>query len=92
MATISCCQTQRGEACEWTEAEVEAQLSPKKRMVSTAPPTGGIGGSDGTHSPDINIHPWDSTVNLSVHQPLYPPGRILHIVRHYPKTQIVDRR
>ena len=89
MATISCCQTQRGEDYEWTEAEVEAQLSPKKRMASSvAPPSG----SNGTHSPDINIHPWDSTVNLSVHQPLYPPGKILHIVRHYPKTQIIDRR
>ena len=36
----------------------------------------------------INVHPLDSSINLSVHQPLYPPGNIIHIVRHHPK----DRR
>ena len=35
----------------------------------------------------INILPWDSSVNLSVHQPLYPPGRIVHLVRSYPKPK-----
>ena len=38
-----------------------------------------------TATGDLNIHPWDSTVNLSVHQPLYPPGRVIHIVRQYPR-------
>ena len=48
---------------------------------------------------DIKINPMDCSVNLSVHQvrnlcslpvhlpppqPLYPPGRIIHIVRHHP--------
>lgn len=64
---------------EWTEAEVDAQLSPKKAKKQAASQT------EGSSSPDINIHPWDSTVNLSVHQPLYPPGRIVHVVRYYPK-------
>ena len=67
---------------EWTEAEVEAQLSPKKRKSKVM----------NDSSPDINIHPWDSTVNLSVHQPLYPPGRLVHVVRHYPRPIVVDDR
>ncbi|XP_046382989.1 diacylglycerol lipase-alpha-like isoform X2 [Ischnura elegans] len=29
-------------------------------------------------------HPTDSSIALTVHQPLYPPGRIIHIVRHHP--------
>ena len=60
-----------GSRREWTAEEVEAQLSP--RAVKNK------------NLPDLNIHPWDSTVNLSVHQPLYPPGKIIHIVRYYPK-------
>lgn len=35
---------------------------------------------------EINIHPLDSTIHLSVHQKLLPPGRIIHIVRHYQRT------
>ena len=30
-------------------------------------------------------HPSDSTIALTVHQPLYPPGRVMHIVRHHPE-------
>jgi hypothetical protein len=67
---------------EWTASDVEAQLSPKLPQKPAEP--------DGGHSPDINIHPWDSTVNLSVHQPLYPPGRIVHLVRHYQKPGLID--
>ena len=84
MGSALCCMAGIKEDAEWTEAEVEAQLSPTKKPRAPS--------MDGNNSPEINIHPWDSTVNLSVHQPLYPPGRILHIVRHYPKTQILDRR
>ena len=29
----------------------------------------------------VNMQPLDSLVNLSTHQPLYPPGRIIHLVR-----------
>jgi hypothetical protein len=36
---------------------------------------------------EINIHPLDSTIHLSVHQKLLPPGRIIHIVRHYQKSR-----
>ena len=32
---------------------------------------------------EINIHPLDASIHLSVHQKLLPPGRIIHIVRHY---------
>lgn len=33
-----------------------------------------------------STHPADSTIALTLHQPLYPPGRIIHIVRHHPKA------
>jgi hypothetical protein len=86
-----------GRRREWTEAEVEAELStptPKKRpdIETEVGPgtetTTGAGTDTGTGpgTEDLKIHPWDSTVNLSVHQPLYPPGRVIHIVRHYPRT------
>ena len=72
-----CCTGNRE---EWTAEEVEAQLSPNKSAVNK-----------NKDLPDeINIHPWDSTVNLSVHQPLYPPGRIIHLVRYYPRMDSMD--
>lgn len=76
--SLLCCGAS-GARKEWTEAEVEAQLSPKKAKKPAKQE------GSAASSPDINIHPWDSTVNLSVHQPLYPPGRIVHVVRYYPK-------
>ncbi|KNC27306.1 hypothetical protein FF38_08956 [Lucilia cuprina] len=33
-----------------------------------------------------STHPTDSTIALTIHQPLYPPGRIIHIVRHHPRA------
>ncbi|XP_073834204.1 inactivation no afterpotential E isoform X2 [Musca autumnalis] len=33
-----------------------------------------------------STHPTDSSIALTLHQPLYPPGRIIHIVRHHPKA------
>ena len=36
-----------------------------------------------TQKDEINIHPLDATIHLSVHQKLLPPGKIIHIVRHY---------
>ena len=32
-------------------------------------------------------HPSDSSIALTVHQPLFPPGRILHVVRHHPQKR-----
>lgn len=32
------------------------------------------------------IHPSDSSIALTLHRPLYPPGRIIHIVRHHPSS------
>lgn len=29
-------------------------------------------------------HPSDTSIAFSLHRPLYPPGRIIHIVRHHP--------
>lgn len=29
------------------------------------------------------VHPNDKSIALSLHHPLYPPGRIVHIVRHH---------
>ena len=39
--------------------------------------------SEMSQKDEINIHPLDSTIHLSVHQKLLPPGRIIHIVRQY---------
>lgn len=33
-----------------------------------------------------STHPTDSSIALTIHQPLYPPGRIIHIVRHHPRA------
>ncbi|KAK2588417.1 hypothetical protein KPH14_004418 [Odynerus spinipes] len=30
------------------------------------------------------IVPMDSSIALTLHRPLYPPGRIIHVVRHHP--------
>ncbi|KAK4878368.1 hypothetical protein RN001_010874 [Aquatica leii] len=30
------------------------------------------------------VHPSDSSIALTTHLPMYPPGRIIHIVRHHP--------
>lgn len=30
--------------------------------------------------------PSETNISLSTHQPLYPPGRIIHIVRQHPKS------
>uniref|UniRef100_T1JB75 Diacylglycerol lipase-alpha n=1 Tax=Strigamia maritima TaxID=126957 RepID=T1JB75_STRMM len=34
---------------------------------------------------NLTIHPSDSSIALTAHQPLYPPGKIIHIVRHHSK-------
>lgn len=34
----------------------------------------------------LGVHPSDSTIALTSHQPLYPPGRIIHVVRHHPTS------
>lgn len=36
---------------------------------------------------DHASHPSDSSIALTVHQPLYPPGRILHVVRNHPNKR-----
>lgn len=30
------------------------------------------------------VHPNDNSIALTLHHPLFPPGRIIHIVRHHP--------
>ena len=35
-------------------------------------------------------HPTDSQIALTTHTPLYPPGKIIHIVRNHPKTSRSD--
>lgn len=43
---------------------------------------------------EVAYHPNDSSIALTVHQPLYPPGRIIHVVRHHPKKgeQVLSKR
>lgn len=31
------------------------------------------------------VVPSDSSIALTLHRPLYPPGRIIHVVRHHAK-------
>ncbi|XP_050083818.1 diacylglycerol lipase-alpha isoform X2 [Anopheles aquasalis] len=40
------------------------------------------------------VHPNDNSIALTLHHPLYPPGRIIHIVRHHPvqEDQILKKR
>ncbi|XP_055616248.1 diacylglycerol lipase-alpha isoform X3 [Toxorhynchites rutilus septentrionalis] len=33
------------------------------------------------------VHPTDNSIALTLHHPLYPPGRIIHIVRHHPSQE-----
>ena len=33
----------------------------------------------------LTKHPSDTNISLSTHQPLYPPGSIIHIVRQHMK-------
>uniref|UniRef100_A0A182VT40 Diacylglycerol lipase-alpha n=1 Tax=Anopheles minimus TaxID=112268 RepID=A0A182VT40_9DIPT len=33
------------------------------------------------------VHPNDNSIALTLHHPLYPPGRIIHIVRHHPMQE-----
>ena len=30
------------------------------------------------------VIPTDTSIALTLHRPLYPPGRIIHVVRHHP--------
>lgn len=34
---------------------------------------------------ETGTHPSDSSIALTFHRPLYPPGRIIHVVRHHPR-------
>ncbi|CAG2106899.1 unnamed protein product [Medioppia subpectinata] len=34
---------------------------------------------------ELSSHPIDDSIALTVHPPLYPPGRIIHLVRNHPK-------
>ncbi|XP_046574796.1 diacylglycerol lipase-alpha-like [Haliotis rubra] len=36
---------------------------------------------------NVTAHPSDSQIGLSAHVPLFPPGKIIHIVRSHPKTK-----
>ncbi|KAF8791182.1 Sn1-specific diacylglycerol lipase alpha like protein [Argiope bruennichi] len=45
------------------------------------------GFGDKSNFRDVTTHPSDSSIALTVHQPLYPPGRIIHIVRNHPKKE-----
>ncbi|XP_059079091.1 diacylglycerol lipase-alpha-like isoform X2 [Tigriopus californicus] len=79
-SSLMCCGKQKTNYFDspthcWTQDEIEEQLnSPKGSKCKSSPEA-------------INIHPWDSTINLSVHMPFFPPGKIIHLVRHYPKAE-----
>ena len=60
---------QKGEKEKSSKSEKEIELHPCQSKL--------------TQKDEINIHPLDATIHLSVHQKLLPPGKIIHIVRHY---------
>ncbi|RWS12438.1 sn1-specific diacylglycerol lipase alpha-like isoform X5 [Dinothrombium tinctorium] len=37
-----------------------------------------------TNEKDLSSNPNDTSIALTVHQPMYPPGKIIHIVRNHP--------
>ena len=39
----------------------------------------------------LTKHPSETNVSLSTHQPLYPPGSIIHIVRQHTKRDSNER-
>ncbi|XP_065081564.1 diacylglycerol lipase-alpha isoform X2 [Ochlerotatus camptorhynchus] len=49
---------------------------------------------DRTSARQSTVHPNDNSIALTLHHPLYPPGRIIHIVRHHPSQdeQILKKR
>ncbi|GFS13864.1 Sn1-specific diacylglycerol lipase alpha [Elysia marginata] len=36
---------------------------------------------------DVTAHPSNSAIGLSAHLPLFPPGRMIHVVRSHPRDQ-----
>ncbi|GFN93684.1 Sn1-specific diacylglycerol lipase alpha [Plakobranchus ocellatus] len=36
---------------------------------------------------DVTAHPSNSAIGLSAHLPLFPPGRMIHVVRSHPRNQ-----
>uniref|UniRef100_A0A7G3B235 sn-1-specific diacylglycerol lipase n=1 Tax=Lutzomyia longipalpis TaxID=7200 RepID=A0A7G3B235_LUTLO len=36
-----------------------------------------------TNARNTSAHPNDSSIALTLHRPMYPPGRIIHVVRHH---------
>lgn len=80
---------------EWTAEDVEAmpverQLNHRKVLPPEALPTRGDGPTN--VQGEIALHPYDSSINMSVHQHLYPPGRIVHLVRKYKKQSSTSGR
>uniref|UniRef100_A0A1Y1KXQ5 Diacylglycerol lipase-alpha n=1 Tax=Photinus pyralis TaxID=7054 RepID=A0A1Y1KXQ5_PHOPY len=64
-----CCAIEPTSATELSTADqVMADYIQEKQQTRT---TGGV-------------HPSDSTIALTRHPPMYPPGRVIHIVRHHP--------
>lgn len=45
-------------------------------------PAGGNENSSASFNEDL-LGPNDSIVSMMMHRPLYPPGRIMHVVRHH---------
>ncbi|XP_059617634.1 diacylglycerol lipase-alpha isoform X2 [Phlebotomus argentipes] len=47
-----------------------------------------------TSARNTSAHPNDSSIALTLHRPMYPPGKIIHIVRHHPTPdeQLLKKR
>ncbi|KAF2349357.1 Reverse transcriptase domain, partial [Trinorchestia longiramus] len=67
-STMQCCGSGAPSVTADTDREEVGQWSSSRRKMSRNPAS----------------HPLDASIELTVHRPLYPPGRILHVVRHHP--------
>ncbi|XP_078000064.1 diacylglycerol lipase-alpha-like [Glandiceps talaboti] len=56
------------------------------RDVNMQPSTGQEDFSPSPTRVDVAAHPSDLSILLSTHVPLYPPGKIMHIVRNHPNN------
>lgn len=75
-SSMLCCGQRKDTASKMTNSPVVSIEEGAGGGSKDVPSTAGV----------LTKHPSDTNISLSTHQPLYPPGRIIHIVRQHPKS------
>lgn len=75
-SSMLCCGQRKDTASKMTNSPVVSIEEGAGGVSKDVPSTAGV----------LTKHPSDTNISLSTHQPLYPPGRIIHIVRQHPKS------